>query len=199
MVIRTVVSGARAVPGHRSRSLKAPLVAAGFVFASFATAQSGTPPAATPTPAPVTTPTGDAATPPPKAQDPAAAPAPAATPASAQTFARVVNDKVALRCWAGAVASPPVFEETLAKDTVVAVGRSENGFRAVQLPLGPLGFVSKKFTETSPEGLVKTKGSKVAFRYRARSSEAPVAQLDDGTTLQVVGEQDDWFRVRVAG
>jgi SH3-like domain-containing protein len=87
----------------------------------------------------------------------------------------------------------------LAKDTVVAVGRSENGFRAVQLPLGPLGFVSKKFAEVSPDGVVKTKGSKVAFRYRARSSEAPVNQLDDGTTLQVIGEQDDWFRVRVAG
>lgn len=120
-------------------------------------------------------------------------------PQSAPAFGRVVVDQAPLRCWSGAVASPPVFEESLAKDQVVPVGRSENGFRAVQLPLGPLGYVSRKFVEAGEDGKVKTKGTKVAFRYRPRASEAPVAQLADGTELLVVAEQDDWYQVRVPG
>ncbi|MGB3966529.1 MAG: SH3 domain-containing protein [Planctomycetota bacterium] len=141
---------------------------------------------------------GGAAPTPPAAAAPAIATlqAPAAT---APTFGRIVADKVGLRCWSSTVASPPVFEETLAKDQVIAVGKSENGFRAVILPLGPLGFVSKKLTESTPDGVVKTKGTKVSFRYRPRSSEAPVQQLEDGTALHVIGEQDDWYRVRVPG
>lgn len=126
---------------------------------------------------------------------PAEPPAPQATPA----YGRIVVDQAPLRCWSGAVASPPVFEESLAKDQVVPVGRSENGFRAVQLPLGPLGYVSRKFVEAGEDGKVKTKGTKVAFRYRPRASEAPVAQLADGTELLVVAEQDDWYQVRVPG
>jgi endonuclease YncB( thermonuclease family) len=114
-------------------------------------------------------------------------------------YGRIVVDTAPLRCWSGAVAQPPVFEESLVKDQIVVLGRTENGFRAVQLPLGPLGFVSRKFAEATPEGRVKSKGTKVAFRYRPRSSEAPVAQLDNGTELRVVGEQDDWYRVRVPG
>ncbi len=206
MVIRTVVSGARAVPGLHFCSFAASIALS--LCTTFAVAQA---PAGTPVP----TPTQDPATQSPQPQQPAANPAagsaatnaPTAAPttqdpaavASTLTFGKVVVDKAALRCWSGAVAAPPVFEEVLSKDQVVALGRSENGFRAVQLPLGPLGFVSKKFTTSGDDGVVKTKGSKVAFRYRPRSSEAPVAQLEDGTTLHVIGEQDDWYRVRVAG
>lgn len=130
---------------------------------------------------------------------PAAVDASATNPNAQVVYGRVVTDKVALRCWPGAVASPPVFEDTLAKDQVVVVGRSENGFRAVMLPLGPVGYVSRKFTETAADGRVKTKGTKVSFRFRARSSEPPVSQLPEGTELHVVGEQDDWYRVRVPG
>jgi hypothetical protein len=85
------------------------------------------------------------------------------------------------------------------KDQVVALGRSENGFRAVIVPLGPIGYVSRKYAVASPEGKVTTKGAKVAFRYRPRTTEAPVTQLGDGTELLVVGEQEDWYRVRVPG
>jgi SH3-like domain-containing protein len=132
--------------------------------------------------------------------------APAAKPqdakpaaAAAPKLGRVVADAVALRCWPGNVAAPPVFEDALQKDQVIALGRSENGFRAVIVPLGPLGYVSRKYAVASPEGKVTTKGAKVAFRYRPRSTEAPVTQLADGTELFVVGEQEDWYRVRVPG
>jgi hypothetical protein len=132
--------------------------------------------------------------------------APAAKPqdakpaaAAAPKLGRVVADAVALRCWPGNVAAPPVFEDALQKDQVIALGRSENGFRAVIVPLGPLGYVSRKYAVASPEGKVTTKGAKVAFRYRPRSTEAPVTQLADGTELFVVGEQEDGYRVRVPG
>lgn len=148
-------------------------------------AKPSVPPASTP-PAPA----AGAATPP--ASNPQGAPQ-----NEAPKFGRIVVDKAPLRCWPGTAAQPPVFEDVLAKDQVVAVGRSENGFRAIVLPLGPLGYVNRKFAEVSPDGVVKTKGAKVAFRYRARSSEAPVTTLPDGTTLHVVAEQAEWFQVRV--
>jgi hypothetical protein len=189
MVIRNVDSAAAAAS---SRILFArALVAAALSFPAFASAQQPTP-APAPTqqePKPATPPT----------PTPAAEPAKDAAAAVGTTYGRVVVDQAPLRCWSGAVAQPPVFDEVLTKDTVVMLGRSENGFRCVQLPLGPVGFVSKKFTESTPEGRVKTKGVKVAFRYRPKSSEAPVSQLENGTELNVVGEQEDWFRVRVAG
>jgi hypothetical protein len=173
MVFRLCASSTRAVPGRRSPSF-APCFMAGALLVAAVAAQT------------------PAAAPPPAGQDPA-------PPAAAPVFGRVVADQAPLRCWPSAVAQPPVFEESLAKDQVVALGRSENGFRAVVLPLGPLGFVSKKFTESGAAGEVKTKGDKVAFRYRPRSSEAPVAQLPASTTLHVVGEHEDWFKVRVPG
>jgi hypothetical protein len=49
------------------------------------------------------------------------------------------------------------------------------------------------------DGMVTSKGNKVAFRYRPRTTEAPVAQLAEGTPLHVISEQDDWYRTRVPG
>lgn len=198
MVIRKVESAARGAAVRRVPFVRACAFVACTVLAA---AVAQTPPANTPPappagqPAPVVTPPAPTPTPTPATQP--AQPAPAT--ATGTTYGRVVVEQAALRCWSGAVAEPPVFDEVLTKDTIVVLGRSENGFRCVQLPLGPVGFVSKKFTESTPEGLVKTKGVKVAFRYRAKSSEAPVVQLDSGTQLHVVGEQEDWYRVRVAG
>lgn len=125
--------------------------------------------------------------------------APPQEPAAGVAYGKVVVDEVRLRCWSGAVATPPLFEDALVKDQVVQLGRSENGFRAVVLPLGPLGYVSKRFAATADDGTVTSKGAKVAFRYRPRTTEAPVAQLADGTALYVVGEEDDWYRCRVPG
>jgi len=133
------------------------------------------------------------ATPTPAAADPTPPPA---APQSPQ-LGRIVVEKAPLRCWPGTAVEPPMFEDVLGKDQVVGVGRSENGFRAIVLPLGPIGYVSRKFTDASADGVVKTKGSKVAFRYRPRSSEAPVTTLPAGTVLHVVAEQPDWYRVRV--
>lgn len=128
--------------------------------------------------------------------------APATTPpqeSAAPVYGRVLVEGVKLRCWPGNAAEPPVFEDVLAKDLVVRLGRSENGFRAVVAPLGPVGYVSTRFTDEAADGRVTTKGTKVAFRYRPRTSEAPVTQLATGTELHVVGTHEDWLRVRVAG
>ena len=186
MVLRFVPAGARAQSVHRRPSLVLTAALSTLLLAS-AHAQE------TPPPAPPSTPSATN----PAANAPAAAEATA--PNAQLVYGRVVGDKIALRCWPGAVASPPVFEDVLAKDQVVVVGRSENGFRAIALPLGPVGYVSRKFTEAAADGRVKTKGSKVSFRFRPRSSEPPVSQLPEGTELHVVGEQDDWYRVRVPG
>lgn len=139
----------------------------------------------------------------PKAETPKDAPpaVPAAEPQAAapEHLGRIVAEQAALRCWPSLAAVPPVFEDVLAKDQVVALGRSENGFRQVLPPLGPIGYVSRKFAEADADGHVKTKGTKVAFRYRPRSSEAPVTLLEDATPIHVIEEQDDWYRCRVPG
>ncbi|MBM4060022.1 MAG: hypothetical protein FJ265_02850 [Planctomycetes bacterium] len=165
-----------------SRSLACALAFAGFALAQ---QPGGNPPAADP----------PAARPP--AVDPPVAGAVQA-PAAAVSYGKVLVDGAKLRCWPSAVAAPPVFEDTLAKDQVVVVGRSESGFRAVVLPLGPVGYVNKKFAVADDAGHVVTKGTKVAFRYRPKSTEAPVALLADGTALAVAGEVEDWWRARVA-
>ena len=195
MVIRRVVPGVRA-SGLRSLSsalgAAVPLAAFAVGLAVGGGALSAQEGAQNPAPS---------GTPAPAAPAPGAT-APAADPQSpaAVNYARVVADKIQLRCWPGAVAMPPVFEDVLVKDQVVAVGRSENGFRAVVVPLGPIGYVSSKFTVTKDDGRVFTKGAKVSFRYRPRSAgEPPVTQLADGTELFVIGEQDEWFKVRAAG
>lgn len=184
MSMRRVVSGPRAgsaLPASWSVRCRGALLA--LAAASLAAAQEGG-----------SAPTGS----------PGASPNPAAPPtafgAPPNAFGRVVVDKATLRCWPGAVATPPLFEDVLAKDQIVGVGRSEGGFRSIVVPLGPVGYVSRKFTAVANDGRVTTKGSKVSFRYRPRSAgEPPVMQLAEGTELFVLGEQDDWFRARVAG
>jgi hypothetical protein len=114
-------------------------------------------------------------------------------------YGKIVAEQARLRCWPSEVATPPVFEDVLNKDLIVRLGEQDNGFRAVILPLGPIGYVSKRFTEQADDGSVTTTGSKVAFRYRPRTSEAPVAQLPKGTEVYVIGEEDGWYRARAVG
>jgi hypothetical protein len=131
------------------------------------------------------------------AQEPAAPAAPVApAPAAAPAWGKVLADGTKTRCWPSTAVTPPAYDDVLAKDEVVALGRSENGYREVLLPLGPLGYVSKKFAESAADGTLKTKGTKVSFRYRPSSKEAPVTQLADGAALWAVGEQDEWWQVR---
>ncbi|MBL8725922.1 MAG: hypothetical protein JNK49_17895 [Planctomycetes bacterium] len=173
----------------------------GLLFAGPALLLAGSLSAQAQPPVPGAAPTPPAAQPP-VPQSGAATPpaAPAQDPAVATAkFLKVVVDGAKLQCWPSPVAEPPCFEDVLAKDQVLAVGALEGGFRAVELPLGPLGYVNKRFTVATDDGVVKTKGNKVAFRYRAKATEAPVAQLADGTALVVVGESDEWWRVRVPG
>lgn len=149
-----------------------------------------TPPATPPAAVPAASAPGQTPT-------PAVAPANAApVPPAAIAYGKVLVPGAKLRCWPSQVASPPVYEDVLEKDQVVGLGRVEAGFQQIVLPFGPLGYVSKKFTATDDDGKVRSKGLKVAFRYRPKTTEAPVQQLADGTELLVVGEQDDWWSVR---
>lgn len=184
MVVRATVSGGAAGSDRRHSSLSFVLSLSLPMLAMAQEPGANAPPKA------------DA---PPAVESPEAAQATPAesTPAAPQQLGRIVVDKVSLRCWPSLAAVPPVFEDVLAKDQVVALGRSENGFRQVVPPLGPIGYVSRKFAAADADGHVVTKGTKVAFRYRARSSEAPVTLLDDATPLHVIEEQEDWYRCRV--
>lgn len=160
-----------------------------FAFAGSLLAQD----AQTPSQAPVAP--APAATPAPAAQQPAA-PAPVAA-TQGSPLASVIAASASLRVWP--TSNSPAYEGAIGKDGVLEVGRSDAGFREVMLPLGPIGYVHKGFTnEPTAEGKVTIKNKSVAFRYRPKSGEAPVSTLVEGTELWVVGEQDDWWKVRNA-
>ncbi|MFM1872906.1 MAG: hypothetical protein RL398_2328 [Planctomycetota bacterium] len=157
------------------------------------TPNAGNPNAGSPTPA-----AEASASQSPVSQNPVATPTAQEPVPAATQFGRVLTDSVALRCWPSQVASPPVFEDSLTKDEVVQLGETQAGFRSVVLPLGPVGYVSKKFTKTDEQGNVVTVGNDVSFRFRPRTTEAPVDYLADATPLAVVGEEGDWWRARAA-
>ena len=158
-----------------------------FAFAGVLLAQDAQTPNPSPAaPAPVATPV-------PAAQDPVA-PAPAASTQSSP-LASVIAATASLRVWP--TSNSPAYEGAISKDGVIKVGRSDSGFREVHLPLGPIGYVHKGFAnEPTAEGKVSIKNKSVAFRYRPKSGEAPVSTLVEGAELWVVGEQDDWWKVR---
>ncbi|MEC7724151.1 MAG: SH3 domain-containing protein, partial [Planctomycetota bacterium] len=183
----------RRIAGAFAPTLRSSLIAA-FCMSAALSAQSSNPPQPTP-PAPAVEPAA------PPQQDPQPATAqPAVEQGAPQDatpiYGRVRAEEARLRCWPGDVASPPLYEDVLTSGQVVQLGERENGYRAVILPLGPVGYVSKRFTAEAADGTVTTSGTKVAFRYRPRTSEAPVDQLPKGTQVHVIGEQEGWYQVR---
>lgn len=127
----------------------------------------------------------------------AAAPAGAARGPDGTALASVLAEEVHARCWP--TENSPHYEDTFRKGAALRIGELERGHRRVLLPIGPVGYVHKKFTTAPAEGKVATSGARVAFRYRPRSGEAPVTLLDEGTEFLVVGEHEDWWRVRYPG
>lgn len=91
----------------------------------------------------------------------------------------------------------PRYTETLPEGAVVRIGRAQGEFREIVLPLGVRGYVHKDFTTGLEEGSVRAK-SKLAFRYRPQTGEAPVAFVDSDTWFRVVGREGDWWVVRHA-
>ena len=140
MVIRRV-AGTGAAPRRRPFSLFAPLLLVAVAAAQEPAPSGGAPSSGAPS---------------------AVAPSTTAPSQVAPVYGRVVADSAPLRCWSSAVAAPPVFEDVLVKGEVVQLGRVENGFRAVLLPLGPLGYVTKRFTSVAEDGTVTTSEAKVA-------------------------------------
>ena len=110
------------------------------------------------------------------------------------SYAQVADASVELRCFP--TENSPTFGDTMVDGAVVIVGESYGDFRQVVLPLGPVGYVHKKFATEPAGGMLMTAGNNVAFRYRPRSGEAPVELLPDQTELLVVGEDGDWWQVR---
>ncbi|MGE3171938.1 MAG: hypothetical protein AB7O97_04880 [Planctomycetota bacterium] len=121
----------------------------------------------------------------------------ASPPASPPVLATVLVDGAELRCWP--TANSPHYEDALAKDAALRTGRLEQGFREVLLPIGPVGYVHKKFASEPKDGAIHTNAKGVAFRYRPQSGEAPVTSLAEGTELFVIGEDGEWWRVRHPG
>ena len=110
-------------------------------------------------------------------------------------FGRIEKAGTTLRCFA--TAHSPVYEETLAEgDVVELTGEEQNGFRAIRLPLGVVGFVHKDFATIGDDGIVRSKGGRVAFRYRMVSREAPVLFVEDGSEFRLLAEDGDWLRIR---
>ncbi|MFO1051931.1 MAG: hypothetical protein U1F36_06930 [Planctomycetota bacterium] len=121
-----------------------------------------------------------------------------ATPAAQVTLGRIERAATTLRCWP--TAHSPVYDESLGEgDVVELTGEEQDGFKAVRLPLGVAGFVHKDFVEIGDAGVVRSKGKRVAFRYRTNSREAPVRFVDEGTEFRLLAEDGDWIRVRLQG
>jgi SH3-like domain-containing protein len=99
-----------------------------------------------------------------------------------------------LRCFASD--SSPVFADPLPEGMPLEMIEEADGFVRVRGPFGPLGWVSKRFTETAAAGTVVVDGIGVSFRYRPKPGELPVEVLSKGTVLTVVGEEGDWWQVR---
>jgi hypothetical protein len=126
-------------------------------------------------------------------QDPVAAEA--AAPKAPEAYGRVERADTELRCFPTSYS--PVYEEKLGEgDVVVPTGEERNGYRAVRLPTGVRGFVHGRFAKLGEDGMVRTEGARVAFRYRPTSAEAPVRLVEEGTAFVLVGIEGDWFEVR---
>ncbi len=120
----------------------------------------------------------------------------------AMTFVRIQAAEAAIRCFP--TDRSPVFEDKLPQGTIVRVGVAEGLFHPIELPLGPIGYVHKRFTTTpsfdgDAAGTLATTGTEVSFRYRPRDGEAPVARLAKDAPLHWVGEDGDWWKVRAPG
>ena len=114
-------------------------------------------------------------------------------------LATISGEACQVRCFASNLS--PVYETTLTPGTVVQVGEAVGEFRRVVLPLGVVGYVSKRFTAEPAEGLIKTLRKRVSFRYRPipkNRAEAPVQMLGEGTELHYVGAVGEWWKVRFA-
>jgi SH3-like domain-containing protein len=118
-----------------------------------------------------------------------------AAPQDPEGYARVERAGTELRCFPTSYS--PVYPEQLAEGAVlVPTGEVRNGFRAVRLPLGVPGYVHGSFAEVGADGTVRSKGARVAFRYRPSSEEAPIALVEEGTEFRLLAVEGAWLRVR---
>jgi hypothetical protein len=120
-----------------------------------------------------------------------------ARPTGPASLARITSETCKVRCFASNLS--PVYETVLPRGTVVRIGEEVGEFRRILLPLGVPGYVSKRFSTTPENGIVKTTRKLVSFRYRPtpkRRAEAPVQRMSKGTSLHYFGEVGDWWKVR---
>ncbi|MCC6669848.1 MAG: hypothetical protein IT458_02220 [Planctomycetes bacterium] len=110
--------------------------------------------------------------------------------------AKVKNKELRLRCFG--TERSPTFEDALAEGEVLEVAKAAGVLRLARVPMGPTGYVAKRFTSVPEQGIVRPLGSDVAFRYRPVTGEAPVTTMAKDTALVVVGEAGEWWKVRHA-
>jgi hypothetical protein len=122
---------------------------------------------------------------------------PVATPPAALRLARIVPAEVSPRCFASE--RSPVFSDRLTNGQVVRVGEAVGGFVPVVVPMGVTGYVHEKYCTPPEQGVVRTTGARVSFRYRPQSSEAPVQLVAKDTELFFLASEADWLKVRHPG
>ncbi len=114
------------------------------------------------------------------------------------SYLRIAASGTALRCFP--TEQSPLYQETLAEgDVVRATGVERNDFLEVELPLGVLGWVHSRFASVGADGVVRSSGRGVSFRYRPQSGEAATTQVEDGTEFRLVATEGDWLQVRYPG
>ena len=134
--------------------------------------------------------------PPPVTTEPATTPSAApATPTPATVRVGQIQADTPARCWP--TEHSPVYSDTFKVGDIVKVLAEADGFFTIALAQGATGYVHKKFaTGPDAEGMVKATGTRVSFRHRPRSTEAPVSMLEANTAMPCMGMDDEWFIVR---
>lgn len=134
-------------------------------------------------------------TPPPVTTEPATAPTAPTAPTPATPRVGQIQADTPARCWP--TEHSPVYTDAFKVGDVVKILAEADGFFTIALAQGATGYVHKKFaTGPDADGMVKATGTRVSFRYRPRSTEAPVSMLEANVALPCMGMDDEWFVVR---
>jgi len=108
-------------------------------------------------------------------------------------YARVIAEEAQPRCFASE--RSPRYGDHLTEGQVVIVGEQVGDHWQIWLPLGVTGYIHKRFAAEQDGGKIIATASKVSFRYRPKTSEAPAAVMDKGAETFLFGEEGEWWKV----
>jgi SH3-like domain-containing protein len=110
------------------------------------------------------------------------------------SWRRVSSDNVRLRA-APALTAPIVRD--LPQHTVVHIDGAVRDWYRVQLPDGTAGFVNGRLTESTGQPLRMARAGAVQLLDRPMLTAAPIADLEAGPRLRVLGRFGDFLFVRI--